>query len=317
MFRWLRTSLFGISPAEASFRQRGFLAVAAPTQQRLEQCGQSFIEGYNAALRFGNAHGVTRQLAAIGDEQSGFAFEGAAMGLALLDGLTIGPATRLRDFLRAEGQQHVYMVFVGVGWAAARLPWYRHRVTRYIDQFDPLLRWLVVDGFGFHHGYFNHHTAIGRQMLPNGVFGYARQAFDQGLGRSLWFVAGGDVGRIRDCIEAFDERRRPDLYGGIGLACAYAGGVDDCEIERLAASSVEYVPQLAQGAAFAAKARQRAENPAEHTDRACRVLCGTSAAEAARITDQCLAKLPDDAELPAYEIWRNRIQQHFLAEVPT
>jgi hypothetical protein len=70
-------------------------------------------------------------------------------------------------------------------------------------------------------------------------------------------------------------------------------------------------PQLAQGAAFAAKARQRAGNLTPYTELAAKVLCGLSAADAARLCDTTLEDLPANATQPAFEIWRQRIQQHF------
>jgi hypothetical protein len=76
-----------------------------------------------------------------------------------------------------------------------------------------------------------------------------------------------------------------------------------------------YQAQLAQGCAFAAKTRQRAGNPALHTNDACQIICGVKADEAASVTDISLLGLAWDAESPAYEIWRRRIQSHFALEV--
>ena len=66
---------------------------------------------------------------------------------------------------------------------------------------------------------------------------------------------------------------------GVGLACAYAGGVDREAIEALLTSARAYRAPLAQGAAFAAKARERAGIPASHTDLACRIIWGMPALE--------------------------------------
>ena len=44
---------------------------------------------------------------------------------------------------------------------------------------------------------------------------------------------------------------------------------------------------------------------------ATQALCGSSALEAARLCDTTLENLPANAEQPAYEIWRQRIQRHF------
>src|SRR6185503_18765465 len=107
----------------------------------------------------------------------------------LLDRLRL-TRRRFADFVSGPGASHVYMLYVGAGWAIARLPWLRSNPDRAIRHFDPLLGWLAVDGYGFHEGYFHWPESIDRRRLPRGLSGYARCAFDQGLGRSLWFVEG-------------------------------------------------------------------------------------------------------------------------------
>jgi hypothetical protein len=181
-------------------------------------------------------------------------------------------------------------------------------MLRAVSRFDSLLRWLAVDGFGFHEGYFHPSKSVEAHCVPAGLDGYSRRAFDQGLGRSLWFVNGADPDRIRAAIEAFEPRRRADLWSGVGLACAYAGGVCEVTVRQFADGCGSYLPHFAQGVAFAAKARQRAKNPAADTELACRLVCGMSCNHAAHVTDQALVGLPADGEEPAYEHWRQRIQ---------
>jgi len=178
---------------------------------------------------------------------------------------------------------------------------------------DPLLRWLAVDGFGFHEGYFHSRQSIVNQRVPAGVGSYGRRAFDQGLGRSLWFSTGADAGRLSRIIETFTMRRRGDLWSGVGLACAYAGGLDETGVDRLTAATGPFLPDFAQGVAFAAKARQRAGNPVRDTEHVCRIACCVSAAEAAGVTDVALHNLPPDGDEPAYEVWRRRIRAELVS----
>src|ERR1039457_1019400 len=91
------------------------------------------------------------------------------------------------------------------------------------------------------------------KKFRGGVAGSPRRAFDQGLGRSLWFVEGADASRIAAAISSFPKARQPDLWSGVGLACAYAGGRDQAHLELLRETAGPYVAQVAQGAAFAAK----------------------------------------------------------------
>lgn len=321
--------LFSISPESATFDQRGFQVSDTKAQAQLEKIGKIFLQGYHAAMSndkplciyvqettpkvIDQPENLILQLNKVETEYRGFAFEGAGMGLALLDGLTPWKRNRVQDFLTSGGKDHAYMVHVGVGWALARLPW---SVQKSLAKLDSLLGWLAIDGYGFHQGYFHWRDYVNSFAIPKKLSGYALRVFDQGLGRSIWFVKGADVTLIRHTIQSFPLSRQADLWSGIGLACTYAGGVDGTAVETLRIAASDYIPELAQGAAFAAQARSKAGNPTAHTEMACQILCGMSAEAAAEITDVALKNLsPTCSEmiLPAYEVWRQRIQAQFVA----
>ena len=307
----VRRLLFQISPDEALVSTRGFEPMDGRAAERLERIGREFIGGYHAAIDENAAGALEARLnASVERDFRGFAFEGAAMGLLLLDRLHFS-RNAFSAFLEGPANSHVYMLHVGAGWAVARLPWLRMRMPTTLDRFDPLLRWLVMDGFGFHEGYFHGSIAVGRHAVPRGVRGYAARAFDQGLGRSLWFSGGIDPERITAAIAGFAECRRSDLWAGVGLACAYAGGADLTALVRLVELAGVHLAAAAQGAVFAAETRNRAGNPAAHCDLACRTLCGMPADDAAAIARETMTGLPPDGTVPSYEIWRIRIQQKF------
>lgn len=307
-----RRRFLGLSAAEASFARRGFRATEDEARRRLEQIGVTFLSGYHAALEETGFVPLAHRLATVEAELRGFAFEGAAMGLALLDRFTPWRRNRWRTFTNDLAKPHLYMMHVGLGWALARL---RRSVTSHLAQLDPLLGWLVVDGYGFHEGYFRWPRYIERQELPSRLGNYERRVFDQGLGRSMWFVKGASVAAITKTINTFLPTRRDDLWSGVGLACAYAGGCNRTAIESLQVAAIEHLPALAQGVAFAAKTRQLAANLNSNTETVCRLICKHSAAEAAAITDAALDDLHAENGLPAYEIWRRRIQNKLALEV--
>ena len=313
----LKRALFGISPAETSFARRGFRGEAGAVRDRLETVGRCFVAGYHAALEQSGAAAVAARIEAEVDRDfHGFAHEGAGMALALLDTLTPplpgASRDRLARFLAGPGDAHAYIVVVGAGWILARLPLSPERL---LARLDPVMGWLALDGYGFHEGFFHWPRAVTRQEVPRKLRGYARRGFDQGLGRSLWFVEGADVERLPRTLRAFPTARQPDLWAGLGLATAYAGGRSRGEIEALRRAAGAFLPELAQGVAFAAKARERAGNPTAHTEMAAQVICGTSAGQAAAVTDRTLENLPGDRPgEPAFEVWRQRIQDHFEKE---
>lgn len=307
----LKRAIFGISPRETSFARRGFRGDSAAVRERLEQVGSCFVAGYHAALEEDRPEPLAALIESeVTRDFRGFAFEGAGMALTLLDTLTPWRRDRLSRFLAGPGAAQVYIIYVGAGWVMARLPLSPERFLARLE--DPLLRWLALDGYGFHEGFFHWPRSVERQEVPRKLQGYYRRGFDQGLGRSLWFVEGADVRRLPRTIGAFPAARQADLWSGLGLACGYAGGRTRAEVEELRTAAGPHLPQLAQGVAFAAQARDRAGILTPHTELAAEVICGMSATEAAAVTVEARRELPEDRpEEPAFEVWRRRIQVHF------
>src|SRR5262245_1675701 len=86
----LRLAAFGISPDEARFDRRGFAATTQDKQQRLEAAGRAFIHGYRSALSSADGSCAAAACDPLPDEVRGFAYEGTAMGLTLLDLVSVG-----------------------------------------------------------------------------------------------------------------------------------------------------------------------------------------------------------------------------------
>lgn len=310
--RALRRFVFGISAEETRFERRGFRGGSPELRRHLDAIGQAFVSGYHAALDVARADRLAERLDPLDREMQGFAYEGAAMGLAVLDVVTPWRGGQWRALLAGAGAPHAYMVYIGAGWAAARLGGNVERFMKSDD--DPVLRWLTLDGLGFHDGYFHWPRTIDAQRRPERLTGYALRVFDQGLGRSLWFVEGGEPARIARTIAGFEPVRQGDLWAGAGLAASYAGGIDRAGLTALRAAAGSYLPEVAQGAAFAAQARVRAANGTQRTDLACEILCGMPAREAAKLTEFARHDLTDENGTPAYEVWRRRIQNRFASE---
>ncbi|MEC3957771.1 DUF1702 family protein [Nocardia sp. CDC153] len=234
----------------------------------------------------------------------GVAYEGAAMGLTLLDFL-LPYRKRLKGFLAVCG---VYkpMVYVGAGMI---LPYLPTDPLRVIARFDDPERWLILDGFGFFRGFFAARDSFDRQLRPDGLSGESARNFDSGLGRSLYFVSAANPDRIAGVLQAFPESRRRDLWGGVGLACGYTGGALDREgFQRLLRTAGPYAAEVAVGLAVAAGFREQTNHPADHTDGACDVFWGLEAADVARlVAAECAGTHPDPSG-PRYDAWRQRVK---------
>jgi hypothetical protein len=308
---WRRalTAPLRIDEREVSVARRGFRIDTPAARERIEEVGRSFLRGYHAALEEADVGSLGVRLDRVAPEFRGFGHEGAAMALALLD--TLAPwRRRLAAFLAGPGEPQLHIATVGAGWILGRLPLAPRSVLR---RLDPVLGWLAVDGYGFHEGFFHWPRSITRQEVPRKVSGYARRAFDQGLGRSLWFVQGADPLRVAESIARFPAARHDDLWAGCGLAAAYAGGCEPAALAMLPALAGRSSPMLRQGATFAAVAREHGRNPAAHTELASQVLCGRGTPELAAVAEETGRDLPADGAEPAFEVWRCRIQSRLAA----
>src|SRR5438270_7843256 len=108
--------------SETSLAKRGFHVKNEESKEVLEQIGETFLTGYGDAIESATPEETGDRLAAIPTRFRGFSYEGAGMGLAMLDGLPFGHGHHVEDFLAGPGDPHNYLVLVGVGWAMARLP---------------------------------------------------------------------------------------------------------------------------------------------------------------------------------------------------
>jgi hypothetical protein len=315
-WRALRRRLLTPDVVETSLDKRGFHKKSPAAQERLETVGKTFLDGYARAVEARTSADAQDALEQVPDWLRGFAYEGAGMGLAVLDGLPFGRSDNVRRFLATpRGDAYEYLVYVGIGWAMARIPRFRWPKPKNLD---PVLVPLVLDGYGFHQAYFHTARYVDQQYRnprfpwPGGPHGsYANNAIDQGIGRALWFIGGTDPERVAGMIDAFDASRRGDLYSGVGLATTYAGGIDEQELRTLAHRAGGQLGNLAQGCAFAANARVRAGIVPEHTALATKVYCDTTPEEAARVANELRPDDQVEGDQPAYEVWRQRLVNEF------
>lgn len=292
-----------LSPDEAKFAKRGFDRADPARQAAMENIGETFLCGYNAALGVDGVGDVLPLVRALPAHRRGFAAEGAAMGFAVTDALPFAKA-RLPDYLKAVEGRFAYLAHVGVGWAMARLPWRRRAL---LAELDPLLRWLAFDGMGFHDTYFNF-PRVRAGWRRQGT-GYSARAYDQGIGRALWFASGGAVHRAVQFVADFPPQRHDDLWSGLGLAMTYAGPVEADDIAAARRGSCGLAAHFAQGVAFACEAHALAGEIPAHTDSVARQLTGQDALSLSALVRDARARLPvtDGPVIPRYETWRRDV----------
>ena len=309
-FHALKRRLLAVPLGAASLAALGCAPCDPEVHARLEQALETFIHGYNLCLSIADPSPLA---ASLGDRfdahHVGFAFEGVGMYYALLDLLTPWRPSRLRAFLAGPGRDHEIIVAVGAGFAIARVPWGRWLWPWYSRTLGPLIAWCVPQGYGFHEGLVHPRRYLGRHAEPPAVLRSAeRQLFDSGLGRSLWWSQGASPARIRQAIDAFPARRRPELWAGVGVAACYAGGPGDGALRELSELAGPYRADLLSGFPIAARMRHEGGNPSPVTDRACESLLFCRPDQASERMRAALRSVLAD-ESPGRE---ERLRDHYL-----
>jgi enediyne biosynthesis protein E2 len=301
--------------ADVTFAKRGFPAEPSPGAQRLEAIPQAVVCGFEWGIDARDQWEVERRLDLVDTEMRGFAYEGVTMAFTVLDAM--GRGHRTRDLLLGPGRRHIFLAYIGMGFAMARLPrqlWKKAVPDLGGEPYHPTMSWLAVDGYGFDRAYFETPRWVDAQRVPKpyrweGSPDYFLRAADQGIGRALWFICGGRAPDVAAAVRRFAGHRQPDLWSGVGLAATFAGGSDPDGLGALRRAAGDDGEQLALGAVLAVKARSYAGLVPDYTTTACQALADLSVDKAVALADATAVHSPGSE--PAYELWRQRIRAHF------
>jgi hypothetical protein len=312
----IRRLVLAPSMASVSSASRNFPGSGTPAARRLDRIPQAVVCGFEWGVEAPELWEIERRLDMVEPELRGFAYEGAAMACTILDAMAVRRRQYARDLLSGPGAPHIFLTYIGVGFAMARLPrvlWKNVLPELPESAYHPTMSWLAVDGYGFDRAYFDTRRWVDEQYVPKpypweGAPGYFPRVVDQGIGRALWFIHGARVPEVAAAVTRFAEDRQADLWSGVGLAATFAGGTDSRGLAHLRNLAGENWPQLALGAVFAATAREHASFVPAHTKIATRALAGISVPGAVALADSTAGSAGAQSLAPAYELWRQRIR---------
>lgn len=225
------------------------------------------------------------------------AFESASMSRALTDIALSAFPERWAAFAQ-RSQVHAVHVYIGLGWALAQR---QVSLSDYLHDIGPIMQARVLDGYGYYDGMFRSRSSVRDRVVPDEISGYDLRAYDQGLGRSLWYAAKGNTAQLLKSLDGFAAARKGDLWRGVGIAVSYVGGCDEKMLKSLMESASVYKLQLASGAALLARARIHAGTLDTDSQAACHILCRSSAEEASAILDR--TEPLDETSPDAYLKW--------------
>ena len=276
---------------------------------RMEKIREIFQHAMSIAKEKEDFKSLVAELDNTENEFRSIAYEGAAMALALKDFSDGHTLNHWRLFMEGPGNKHSAQVHAGLGWAIAQQ---RISALPFIETLDPIMRFRMLDGCGYYDGIFRQRQTIAKQTMPTDLADKLLSGYDQGVGRSLWYISKGACAKIPEMISAFSPSRHNDLWRGVGIACVYVGGFDFDILSELLNYSLSHHTQLAVAAALVAQARNNAETLTPDTELACRVWCNCSTQEAILVTEkskQSATLHPDDA----YKTWLRNIEEELAA----
>ena len=231
------------------------------------------------------------------------AYEGAAMEIALQDFASGNSTKRLPEFLK-RAKKHTTQIYIGLGWAIAQE---KNPSLISTEKIDPRMLFCIWDGCGYFDGIFKQRQTIKGQNRLAYIDQNNYRAYDEGMGRSLWYLAKGDNEKIKEMVKLFSEERHSDLWRGIGIACSYVGGFNESTLVSLKISAGKHAMQLCIGNAMVAESRIQAESPTIDMEIACDFFCNLKTEELISITETI-----DTAKEENFNQWINKMENEIL-----
>lgn len=201
-------------------------------------------------------------------EFSSIAYESASMAIALKNFETNTFPHDWLLFANGPAAAHQAQVYVGLGWAIAKL---NLSFLTAVKKIDAQFYFRIADGCGYYDGSFKRRQTVINKQLPAYLPAAAMPMYDQGIGRSIWYTEKTDIHKICSTIETFAANRHANLWRGVGIAVAYVGGCDDEDLKTLLQYANANSFQLACGAALAARSRTIANTMTADTNRCSRL----------------------------------------------
>ena len=248
------------------------------------------LEGYNVEFR-------------------SIAYESASMCIALDDYEKYNELKEWLSFLNEKGLSHATQIHVGLGWALAQK---EINPEPLLEKFDPMMRYRILDGYGYYEGIFRRRKSILNQQKHYYTDKTTSCAYDQGLGRSIWYLNNGDFTAFKNMIQKFPAERHSDFWRGLGIAITYVGGCDKNYLQEIFAAAENFQPQLATGAMMALVSRKFSCFIYTDTSISCEVFCRKTSDIIILLNDSIRFELDRKAS-DLYAEWIDRMEQYFSA----
>lgn len=223
----------------------------------IETIQSTFKEAQGVANKAELNKGFYNQLDSISDEFRSVSYEGASFAIAQKSISNNGDLELWMSFKDSTKGLHDSQIHVGLGWALASL---NVKIEDHTSSFTPYMISRVIDGYGYYCAIFKRCIAIRTAQVPDSIIEQNKMAFDQGIGRALWYLAEGNLEKLSLLISILPENRHADLWRGIGIAFSYVGGAKLDYIQEMKTMSGKYINDFKAGVALALYSRMKADS---------------------------------------------------------
>ncbi len=239
------------------------------------QVGRKFAEEINDQVD------LASQLNEVDVEFRSMAFEGASLAIAIKSIEAEDGLMRWFEFLDSN-PKYATQIMIGLGWAIGEKDLQPNTV---LNNLDSMIQARALDGYGYFMGLFRRRVSIRTQQIPEGIPEGEQMAFDQGIGRSLWYISKGDIEMLERMMNAFPEYRQKHMWQGIGVACSVVGGFDADLLQGLMNLAGEFNVQLKTGCVLAARSSVAANSENQFLNVACKLWLNRSVLDSAQLTE--------------------------------
>ena len=250
-------------------------------EERIELIVLTFQVGRKFAEEILDLSDLVNQLNEVDEEFRSMAFEGASMAITIQSIEAEDGLQRWSEFLDSN-PKYTTQITIGLGWAIGEKDFSPDSV---LGRLNSMTQARAMDGFGYFMGLFRRRISIRTQQIPEGISDDLQLAFDQGIGRSLWYISKGDLEMLERMMDSFPEYRQKHMWRGIGVACPVVGGSDAQHLKDLKQLSGEYRTQLDTGCALAARSSVASNSENRFLDDACELWLNRSMLDSARLTE--------------------------------
>lgn len=184
-----------------------------------------------------SAKKLISRLNAIAPRYRSVAFEGAMYAKSLQG---FWPMREFQKLVDKHGAQ----IAIGLGWAVAERDLH---VSSYCSRVPKEHRTKVLDGMGFWYAMNQRRNTIRNQEYPAHLGLRQRLGFDRGVGRAVWYITNGKLDKILTIFSHFPDKRKGNLWQGIGIASTYVGGCTSDQVKELKIAAGPYRNRINKG----------------------------------------------------------------------